>query len=541
MDFEYYRKKIKEEKKCNDNWFILGIDLGTTNTVVTYWNEKKGKPITIDMSDGFGKIPMPSVVQYRHANDEWVVGYEAYNTLKIYDETTIRSIKRKMGTSEKVVFNGNSFTPQQITAKILNKIIEACYKINPNAEIAGVVITVPYTFDNNAKRATIESCEIAGIKEKVVALIEEPKAAALAYTLKNNFEKDERVLVFDFGGGTLDLTLFEVTKSDVNNLKLNVVSEGGKAFHGGDNIDDILMNEAFKLIKQKVGKAKTEINKEHRVDMFLKTVDGKERLSKLHKTKIPYTFCVPPFVQCLTKDEYENLVFDFIQETRKIILQCLKYTHDGEVLPNMVHKIILLGGSSKNTWVLDLIVDIFKEEEKIYASEKPELDISIGATYFCAMKMGLINDKNVTSTRKEVNFEATIPHDIGLIVKRGSKKKFVPLIHRGTPYKLAKKSKVFTLTGNTEEDMSTFNMEFYERINVNDESKDCKLLGYVSFNNLPKRPSGKTKLKITLIVSEENGLLYGEVEDLGFKEEYEPSGYKEKFEPNALNKTVIKG
>ncbi len=541
MDFNYYRKKIIEEKKYDDNWFILGIDLGTTNTVVSYWNAKKDKPVTIDMSDGFGKIPMPSVVQYREESKEWIVGYEAYNTLKIYDETTIRSVKRKMGTDENISLGSIQSTPEEITAKILNKIIDACYKLNPNAEIAGVIITVPYSFDNSAKRATLKACEIAGIKENIVALVEEPKAATLAYSLRCDLVKDEKVLVFDFGGGTLDLTLFKVSQSDENNVMLNVISEGGKAFHGGDNIDEILLTEAFKLINQKTGKSKTEINNQHKVDLFLKVVDGKERLSKMQKTKIPYTFCVPPFIQSLTKEEYESLIFDFIEETRNIVLKCLKDAYDGAIMPSDLDKIILLGGSSKNIWVKDLLTNIFKDEKKVYVSEKPALDISTGATYLCAMKMGIINEKNISSTRREVQFETVVPHDVGLIIKRGTKKKFVPLIQRGTPYQLAKKSKTFTLSANTEDEMTVFDIKFFERINVNDDLKDCRLIGEVSFCNLPKRPSGKTKLKITVTVSEESGLLKGIVEDLGYKNEYEPSGYKEMFEPNAFNKTVIKG
>ncbi len=542
MDWKYYRKKIIEEKVFKDNWFVIGIDLGTTNTVVSYWSAKDNKPITVDMSDGFGKIPMPSVVQYRDDDgEEWVVGYEAYNTLKIYEDTTIRSIKRKMGTNEAIKLGEKHYLPEEISAKILNKAIDSCYKINPNAEIAGVVITVPYSFDDSAKRATVKACEIAGIKDNVLALVEEPKSATLAYTLRHQLKENEKILVFDFGGGTLDLTLFKVNKSDNESINLTVISEGGKAYHGGDNIDEILLDEGFKLIKEKTGKSKTDVNIQHKVDLFLKMVDAKERLSKTKKAKIPYTFCIPPFVQSLTKESYEDLIFDFIEQTRNIVIQCLKDSYEGAIMPSEVDKIILLGGSSKNTWVKDLLVDIFDSEDKIYVSEKPALDISIGATYLGAMKMGLFEKKDISSTRREIKFETVVPHDIGLIVSRRGQKKFVPLIQRGTPYQLAKKSKTFQLSAGSEEEMTKFLLELYERINVNDDVKDCKVVGKIQFNNLPKRPVGKTKLKITLSVLEESGLVRGVLQDLGYKEEFLPSGYKEIFEPDRHNTIIVGG
>ncbi len=542
MDWNYYKNKIENEKIYSENWFVIGIDLGTTNTVASYWSAVDKKAVTIDMSDGFGKAPMPSVVQYRNdCGEEWVIGEEAYNTLKIYEDTTIRSIKRKMGTNEKIKLGDKEYLPEELTARIIKKVIKSCFKINPNAEIAGVVITIPYAFDDSAKRATLKACEIAGIKENVLSLIEEPKAATLSYSLRHNLYKDEKILVFDFGGGTLDLTVFNVDESNDTSVKLNVISEGGKTYHGGDNIDEILLNEAFKLICEKTGTLKKDISLQHQVDLFFKIVEAKERLSKTKKAKIPFTFCVPPFIKTLSKEDFEELISEFIDETRRIIFQCLKEAYDGSIMPNEIDKIILLGGSSKNAWVKDLLLDIFEDEEKIYVSERPALDISIGATYFASMKMGLINGKNIDSKRKEIKFETVVPHDIGLIASKKGVKTFFPLIKRGTPYQLAKKSKTFTLTAPNEDEMTKFNLKIYERVNVSDDIENCKLVGEVIFKNLPKRPIGKTKLKVTLVVLEESGIVRGMIEDLGFKGEYPSSGYKKIFEPNRFDVTIVEG
>ena len=212
LNWENYKIQIEEIKELPEDWYILGIDLGTTNSIVSYWDNLNGKPEPIDISNGFGKIPLPSVVQYRKDDDEegeWVIGEEAYRSMKIYSETTIRSIKRKMGTNEKIIIDGEEYLPEDISAKILKELAQHCQSLNPRAEIAGLVVSIPYDFDDAAKKATMRACEKAGFEDKLICLIEEPKAAALAYNFRHNLEENEKFMVFDFGGGTLDITIYK--------------------------------------------------------------------------------------------------------------------------------------------------------------------------------------------------------------------------------------------------------------------------------------------------------------------------------------------
>lgn len=226
MNWEEYKKQIEEKGDVPEEWYILGIDLGTTNSVISYWDNSNKKPEPIDISNGFGKIPLPSVVQYRGdegSEEEWVIGEEAYRSMKIYPDTTIRSIKRKMGTNEKIKIADKEYLPEEISAMILKALINHCESMNPNAEIAGCVVSVPYDFDDAAKKATMKACELAGLKDKLICLIEEPKAAALAYNFRHQLSQDEKIMVFDFGGGTLDITLFHVVEKDDYHIKLQVI------------------------------------------------------------------------------------------------------------------------------------------------------------------------------------------------------------------------------------------------------------------------------------------------------------------------------
>ena len=545
MRWEDYRKEIEAKHKGNvpEDWYILGIDLGTTNSVISYWDNIGKKPEPIDTSNGFGKIPLPSVVQYRPDDEEgeWVVGEEAHRSFKIYPETTIRSIKRKMGTNETVALGGKKYLPEEISAKILRELVAHCQSINPKAEIAGLVVSVPYDFDDSAKKATMRACELAGLADKLICLIEEPKAAALAYNFRRELAQDEKILVFDFGGGTLDITLFHVVEKNSGKIKLQVISEGGEAHHGGDNIDEMILAKCYGSIKEKIGQDRSDIAPENAAELILRSREAKERLSGVKSFRIPFTFCIPPFVEQLTREQFEELIGDFIEKTRKLVQKALREAYTGAIYPDNVDRVLLEGGSSQMPWIKSMFIEIFNDENKIYTSERPALDISLGATYYVAMKMGLLVSPDVEAEKVDVEFEVTVPHDVGLEIQNGARKSFFPMIRRGTPYALAKKSHVFTLSGDMPEDMTRLDLKILERINKEDRLEDCKLIGEVEIRDLPGRPSGKTRLKVTLLVEEEGGLVKGAVEDLGFGEEFAPSDYNVAFDPSRFNKRTISG
>ena len=554
MNWETYRNQIAETGTYPEDWYILGIDLGTTNSVISYWDNQNARPEAIDISNGFGKIPLPSVVQYRpdDDHDEWVIGEEAYRSMKIYPETTIRSIKRKMGTNETVRLGGKDYLPEEISAKILQELVGHAQSMNPKAEIAGLVVSVPYDFDDAAQKATVRACEMAGLKDNLICLIKEPNAAALEYNFRRQLEQDERIMVFDFGGGTLDITIFHVTQRDEASIKMQVISQGGEAHHGGDDVDAALIAMCGDLIKAKTGQSPSELAIENQVELIARAREAKERLTGVQRFRIPFTFCIPPFVEQITREEFHNLIHPFIDKTRKLVLKALRETYTGSLTPADITRVLVGGGSSQMPWVREMLLDIFGDKDKIYSSERPALDISLGATYYAAMKMGLLASPDVESekagaaapsapsaSKMSVEFEVTVSHDIGLELASGTRKSFFPMIRRGTPFALAKKSHVFTLSGATPEEMTGLDLKILERIDKNDPYEACKLIGEVSIKGLPVRPSGKTKLRVTLMVEEEGGLVRGLVEDMGFGTEFPASGYRESFDPDRFNKAEV--
>ena len=542
MNWEQYRDKITATGAVEEDWYILGIDLGTTNSVVSYWNSKTRRPEPVDISNGFGKIPLPSVIQYREDEDfgeEWVVGEEALHTAQIYPETTVRSIKRKMGTKDTIHLAGSDYLPEELSSMILKTLIGHVSAMNPKMTLAGVVVSVPYDFDDAAKKATVKACHLAGLSDSLICLIEEPKAAALAYNFRHDLQEKEKVLVFDFGGGTLDITMFQVDSKDEDAIHLKVISEGGEAYHGGDNVDDILYGQLMTWLEEQTGSDRGSLTKESLTELYQRARETKERLSGVAKHRVPYTFCIPPFVKPVSRKDFEELIKGFMLKTRNLVLETLKECYSGPEKPEAVSRVLLEGGSSQMPWVKTMLGEIFGED-RLYVSEQPALDISIGATYYGAMKLGLLQHKDLHTLDRRVHFEMPVPHDIGFEITYSDTSKFYPMIRRGTPYPLAKKTMVFTLSGETLEDMTTLDLKIIERIRSGDDLEDCRAVGDVRFEGLPERPSGKTKLEVTLTIEENDGTVTGKVKDLGYGEDYAPSGFEADFKPERNSATVMK-
>lgn len=525
--WENYRQAILAGSKIDENWIILGIDLGTTHSVVSYFNWVNKRPEPIDISQGFGKIPMPSVIQLRDEEgaQEWIIGEEAFRSMKMYPESTVMSIKRKMGYLEETKLGEHLYLPEELSAMILRELLIHVKTMNPNGIIAGVVVSIPYDFDDAAKKATIKACQLAGLSESLVCLIEEPKAAALAYSFRHEFKPNQKIMIFDFGGGTLDITLFQVTHLSCEQIHLQVISEGGEAFHGGDNIDETILKLLYEDLLKETGLRKDQIVIENQVELIQRAREVKERLSGVKKFRIPFTFCIPPFMKELTREQMEEEIQPFIQKTRQLVLKALSEAYCGAINPSAIDLVLLEGGSSSMPWVKEILISIFNDYEKVINSETPALDVSIGATYYAAMKMGLLEHADMIALGQPVSFEVTVPHDIGFEVDYGVKKEFFMMISRGTPYSLAKKSQIFTLTGRTPEDLTQLKIKILERIHRGDKIEKCKLIGEVDIEGLPLRPAGDTKLKVTLMAQEDGGLIKGCVEDLksAFKIDFSPS------------------
>ena len=517
MNWKDHKKQLKTGQSLQENQYILGIDLGTTNSVISFFNAESKAPEPIDLSMGFGKIPLASVVQYRPADREWIIGDEAFRTMQVYPDTTIRSVKSLLGTGETLTIAGETYHPEAISAKVLSYLVNQIYNQNPNAELLGLVITIPYDFGQAAKRATLRAVEIAGLSELLIDMIEEPKAAALTYNFSYDIEQGENILVFDFGGGTLDITIFSVTEKTEATTYLKVISEGGSLNHGGDNVDKALFAHASQVYEDKTGQPLTDAPLENQLELNQKIREAKERLSQTKSHNLPFAFAMPPFMEKLTRDKLEETLAPFIDKTRKLVEKALQSCHTGALDCEQIDRVLLEGGSSGMPWVKAMLADMFGQD-KIYVSKTPALDISMGATYHAAMQMGLLAHMDM---QIPVEINATMPHDIGVEVETATGPAFKIILPKGTSYALAKRSQVFSMSFEDESD-SQLHFKLLERQNKDDPISDCRHIGDVHIKDIPSDIE-KAKVKLTL-GAYENMLIKGDIEITGaytpFKKEF---------------------
>lgn len=320
---------------------IVGIDLGTTNSVVAIVQEGKPKILPKD-----GQKIIPSVVGYGPQGD-WLVGHPALNQYTLHPENTARSVKRKMGSHEQIKLGKHEFSPQEISAFILRE-LKTVAENNLGQAVNKAVITVPAYFTNSQRQATKEAGEIAGLE--VVRIINEPTAAALAYGLDH--EDNQIALVYDLGGGTFDVSLVEM-----NDGVVEVLASHGDTHLGGDDFDMALAEHIDKLFYKKhqvpfkhnrvamarleraASAAKVHLSSYVQADIREEYLLEKEGIPLHLDTKVE-------------RDEFEELIEELLERTIKSMDQVLK---DAELSVEDIDRVLLVGGSTRMPVVWSLV------------------------------------------------------------------------------------------------------------------------------------------------------------------------------------------
>ena len=312
---------------------IIGIDLGTTNSCVSVFEGGEAKVI----SNPEGMRTTPSVVAFK--NGEIIVGQKAINQM-ITNKDTIHSIKRKMGTNEKVHVNDKDYTPEEISAMILSDLKKTAEEYLGH-KVTKAVITVPAYFNDAQRQATKNAGKIAGLE--VERIINEPTAAALAYGLDKQ-EKNEKILVYDLGGGTFDVSILELGDG-----VFEVKSTSGNNDLGGDDFDERIMDYLAQEFKKENG---IDLKQDKMAMQRLKDAaeKAKKDLSGMSSTEISLPFLSqgsdgPLHLNLtLTRAKFEDLIRDLVESTLEPVRKALK---DAKLSASELDKVILVGGSTR--------------------------------------------------------------------------------------------------------------------------------------------------------------------------------------------------
>ncbi|PTL37804.1 Hsp70 family protein [Alkalicoccus saliphilus] len=500
--------------------YILGIDLGTSNSAAAVYRQGKSEVIKMGKEN-----TLPSVVSFR-SEEEVQVGENAKRKILIDPENTVSFIKREIGTEWKKEFFEKEYRAEDISAEILSKmkeLIESQEQFDMRGTPNFAVICIPANFDDNKKKATREAAQLAGLN--TLYLLEEPVAASIAYA--SEIKRDQTILVYDLGGGTFDVSVLKVDTVDDNEpAKFSVLSKEGNPNLGGYDIDKLLMKYICEIFQteSEVNLLDLEADQGISVSELLKAQESVREASEQAKkdfSEVDITNIeIPNLIKDefgkihsidieLTKDEFEELIKDIIQETMDTVSKAVE---NAELSNQDISRIILVGGSTRIPLVKKEIKNFFNKEP--YSNIDPDIVVAQGAAIYGA-GLGVPSEETENTNEaleedqpdSKIIMDNIVTHNLGIEVTAG---RFNRIIEKGIELSedqpIVSNEKQFS---NSEPNMTSMRITVFQTSEevqyVTDEH--CICIGEFYLSGIPEGEKNEHRISVKFEVNQQNEVI----------------------------------
>ncbi|MCL2840586.1 MAG: DUF5716 family protein [Defluviitaleaceae bacterium] len=505
MNWKKY-KALDPAEKRNEAYYVIGLDMGNDSSAIAFYNLADTAPESIDLSGGYGKPSIPTVMQYVPETKEWVVG--EYAILNKGVGTVFSSLTERLGRFDYIDVDGRSLSVASVLAMFIKELLSNVKNINPRAEIVGIVVSVPAYFSKHAQEELHKVFKLAGYEKELIGFIPD-RECVLAHKYRIPPEQEEHTLIIDFGSRELRGGLYHV-KAEDNGIKATSISS---VFD--DEISMYALNndisEMFTSFLEKGAVADTILKEhipaftyQHKDILFQKNIRTKP-------IKLYYNFAYPPIQYTLTYDKVEEMVLPYAQRFNQFIKDVLeKNLYDKKIPISNVNAVLCVGGGFDMLWAKEAVGNIFGKD-KVRFFKNSKLINAEGAALIAAHILGLTNIKLTL----EDNHQLT--GDIGF----ANGDNFLTLVERNGFWWQKYPAKLILINQSVQGD---FDLQLEERR----EDGKSKNLTTLHLDALPDRPKGVTRLEVRLNFISNSDLIIT-INDLGFGEIYPKTDYMREF------------
>jgi len=505
MNWKKY-KSLPMAEKQNESYYIIGLDLGNDSSGMAFYNVAQGTAETIDLSGGYGKPSVPTVMQYIADSKEWVFGEYAMLNRGAGTELTISSLMERLGQFDYIDVDRRSVSVAGILGLFIKEILSNVRSINPKAEIVGIVATVPAYFSEQAYEELLRAFKIAGYDKELIGFVSD-RECVLTHFYKDQKPEDGYTLLLDFGARELRGGLYQVAQEDdkiviasmsslfSDEIGMSKINRDVAAFFENFVISEIGKEKPLSAIRMRQIKENVlAFTHQHKDMLFRKNIRQKP-------VKAYFNFCYPPFQQTITAEQVQNLIKPYTRRFEAFVKDVLeKSICDKAVSCSDVSTVLCVGGGFEMLWAKDAVTTLFPNAH-VQFYKNPKMVTSEGAAIVAARALGVAGTGQLVLEDKH-----QLTCDIGLT----DGENFLPLVERNAFWWQPHPSKLVIVNREIDGELGL-------SLCMREMGGDLHSIGKLLLSGLPARPKGTTRLEVGLsFVSNAEAVVT--VRDKGFGE-----------------------